>query len=147
MSPNDAAVGAGHRRRWGVESWLPAPNLDLLAAALLLTATFVHIVGNLLLVDGVVLRTSTQVVAVCLGVLLIFVSLARQFGNPLWGLVLAYGLLWTLIKMPAVLAQGLFLVVAGMAAVSQASSLAGADPDGTCGNRHGAGRASRLHLV
>lgn len=123
MTPNDLAVPASGVRGWGNDSWLAGPNFDLLAAALLLTATFTHIVGNMLLLDAGVLRTSTQVLAVCLGVLLIFVSLARQLSNPLWALILTYGLLWLLAKIPVALAQVLFLVVAGIAAVNVARTL------------------------
>jgi hypothetical protein len=96
---------------------LPSPLLDLLTAAVLLTAVGVFMVGNLLLLDPAVLHSSARVTLICVGVLLIFFALSRRLGSPAWGLLLSYGALWLLLRASAPLAQLLFLAGAGGAAV------------------------------
>lgn len=120
---NDFAERDAATPRWAEPAGLTLEILDQLAAALLLTAVCVYMVGNLLLLDAAVWRSSTQVVVSCVGALLVFLSLARRLGDPLWGLVLAYGLMFVLLKLPATLGQGFFWIAAGAAAVNLARTL------------------------
>ena len=90
---------------------LPVQQLNLLFSALLLTAVGVFIGANLLLLDTGTLARSAQIALPCLGLLLIFYAVSRQFGSVIWGLVLTYGLVWLLVYSQLhALAPALYLI-------------------------------------
>nr|VFJ56686.1 MAG: hypothetical protein BECKFM1743C_GA0114222_101821 [Candidatus Kentron sp. FM]VFJ58039.1 MAG: hypothetical protein BECKFM1743A_GA0114220_102071 [Candidatus Kentron sp. FM]VFK11594.1 MAG: hypothetical protein BECKFM1743B_GA0114221_101961 [Candidatus Kentron sp. FM] len=76
---------------------LPESTLNLLFAALFLTAIGTFLAGNLLLLDAVVLQHSGQVMLACLGILLILYTLSRSFDSVIWGLALTYALMWVVV--------------------------------------------------
>lgn len=102
---------------------LAPADLDLLCMALLATAGAVFIVGNLLLLDAAVWWSSARVSAVCLGLLCMSAALAKRLGHPLWALLLCYGFLWVLLRLPVPVAQGAFLVGVGVAGAWLARTL------------------------
>ncbi len=79
---------------WVASIEIPEATLNLLFAALFVTAGGAFIGGNLLVPDAVVLQRSGQITLACLAVLLIFYTLARSLGSLTWGLVLTYLLIW-----------------------------------------------------
>ncbi len=117
MAKQDLQQPASFAEPLADASGLPAPMLDMLTAALLMSAFGVFLVGNLLLLDTEVLRSSAWVTSTCVGVLLIFFALSRRLCSPIWGLLLTYGILWLLLRASAPVAQLLFLASVGVATV------------------------------
>ena len=69
-------------------------TLNILFAALFLSSLTVFFLGNLLLLDVLILQRSMHIAFPCFGILLIFYTLSKSLGSVIWGLVLTYGLLW-----------------------------------------------------
>ena len=73
-------------------------RLDALFATLFMTSFGALVVGNVLLLNAEVLRTSVLMWIPCFGILLIFYALSRLMGGLAWGacaaLVLVYILVW-----------------------------------------------------
>lgn len=68
-------------------------NLNILFTALMLTALGVFLVGNLLMLDYLVLQGTLPIAFACFSILIIFYALSRALKNLSWGLVITYGLM------------------------------------------------------
>lgn len=72
-------------------------TLNLLFAALILTAVGVFVGGNLLLLNQVIFWSSFLITIYCLCIIFIFYALSRLLDSVPWALVTVYGLIWIII--------------------------------------------------